>query len=101
MVTAILPVTLKEREAERIMMINIRKFYNEEDIYRTLVALYHLDNEDREVLRNHVIYGGYGADNPNTYTLLNIISNPMEYDIKMEPEVTEELIRIADWFGLI
>ena len=86
-------------------MTNTRGFYNEEDIYRTLVVLSHLDNEDREVLRNHVIYGGYGADNPNTYTLLNIINNPTEYDINYiystEPEVTEELIRSADWFGLI
>lgn len=83
-------------------IINNHRFYNEEDIYN---ILYTLDSQPREIkklIRNHIVNGGYGAD---TYPLLNIISDPMEYNIdylnSLDSEVTEELIGIAECFGVI
>ena len=83
-------------------MINNQRFYDEEDIYG---ILYTLDSQPQEIknqIRNHIIQAGYGMD---AIPLLNIINDPMEYNMdylnSLDSDVTEELIGIAEWFGLV
>lgn len=83
-------------------MINNQRFYDEEDIYGILYTLNNLPQEIKNLIRNHIIQAGYGMD---AISLLNIINDPMEYNMdylnSLDSDVTEELIGIAEWFGLV
>lgn len=83
-------------------MINNQRFYDEEDIYGILYTLDSQPQEIKNLIRKHIIQAGYGMD---AIPLLNIINDPMEYNIdylcSLDSEVTEELIGIAEWFGLV
>ena len=83
-------------------LLNRRLYYGEEEIYTILENIENLPIEKRNKIRKHIIYGGYGMD---TSSLLNIISDPVEYNLdylySLDSEVTEELIEIAEGFGLI
>lgn len=82
-------------------MINNHRFYDEEDIYGILYTLDSQPQEIKNLIRKHIIQAGYGMD---AIPLLNIINDPMEYSMdylnSLDSDVTEELIAIAEWFGL-
>ena len=77
-------------------------FYDSEDIYNMLYRLSCATSTQKNCIRNYILSVGYGID---TEALLNVIDDPMEYNIdylcSLDSDVTEELIDILHRFGFI
>ena len=76
-------------------------FYEEHDICKMLYLLENITGVLRCRIIEHIINGGYGVD---TAALVNIISDPFEYNIDylycLDQDVTEEFIAIMESFGI-
>ena len=85
-----------------MQIINGHRFYDEQDIYIMLEKLYMLDGSLREQIYQYVAYYEHGIDR---IPLLNIISNPMEYNIdylySLDSAVTDKFIMLMEEFGLV
>ena len=76
-------------------------FYDEQDIYRMFNNLYCVDMGLKQQIYNYVSCNEHGMDR---MPLLNIVSDPLEYNIdylySLDSEVTEKFIRYMEVFGL-
>lgn len=86
---------------DMVNIINGQAFYDEQDIYRMFNNLCCIDIGVRQQLYNYVSCNEYGMDRE---PLLNIVSNPLEYNIdylyRFDSDVTEKFIRYMEVFGL-
>ena len=81
--------------------INGHKLYDEQDIIAMLYRLSFITESYRDYIKRSIVHGGYGID---TSALLNIITDPVEYNIdylySLDSAVTEEFINIMEKYGL-
>lgn len=84
-----------------MMIINGHTYYDSDDVYRMLENLYNVDICFKEQIYAYVFENEIGIDR---IPLLNIISDPLEYNMdylyNLDSEVTEKFIRYMETFGL-
>ena len=82
--------------------INGQKLYDEQDIIAMLYRLSFVTESYRNYMKRSITHMGYDMDTP---ALLNIISNPMEYNIdylySLDSAVTDKFIMLMEEFGLV
>lgn len=82
--------------------INGHNLYDEQDIITMLYRLSFITKSYRDYMKSSIVHGGYGID---TSALLNIITDPVEYNIdylySLDSAVTEEFINIMEKYGLV
>lgn len=75
-------------------------FYTEQDIIKMLYKLNYVIPNQREYMIRCILNGDYGID---TEALVNIVSDPTEYNIdylySLDSEVTEAFISLMERFG--
>lgn len=80
--------------------INGHRFYEEQDILDMLYRLNYVTRSHRDYIKREILNGNYGMD---TIALINIVDDPMEYNIdylySLDSEVTEQFIRLMERFG--
>lgn len=80
--------------------MNQNRFYTEQDIIMMLYKLNYVIPNQREYMIRCILNGDYGID---TEALVNIVSDPTEYNIdylySLDSEVTEQFIRFMERFG--
>ena len=80
--------------------INGHRFYEEQDILDMLYRLNYVTRTHRDYIKREILNGNYGID---TEALINIVDDPMEYNIdylySLDSEVTEQFIRLMERFG--
>lgn len=80
--------------------INGHRFYEEQDILDMLYRLNYVTRTHRDYIKREILNGNYGMD---TIALINIVDDPMEYNIdylySLDSEVTEQFIRLMERFG--
>lgn len=80
--------------------INGHRFYEEQDILDMLYRLNYVTSNHRDYIKREILNGNYGMD---TIALINIVDDPMEYNIdylySLDSEVTEQFIRLMERFG--
>jgi len=82
--------------------INGHRFYEEQDILDMLYRLNYATKSHRDYIKREIMNGNYGID---TIPLINIVSDPIEYNIdylySLDSEVTEAFISVMERFGYI
>lgn len=82
-------------------IINGHVLYDSEDIYNMLDTLVEIDSEKRNEIIEYIKYGDYGID---TRALINIVSDPLEYNVDymdaLDSDVSERFIEIMEHFGI-
>ena len=75
-------------------------FYTEQDIIKMIYKLNYVIPSQREYMIRCILNGDYGID---TEALVNIVSDPTEYNIdylySLDSEVTEAFISLMERFG--
>ena len=85
-----------------MQIINGYKLYEEQDIIAMLHRQSFVTESYRNYMKRSIIHMGYDIDTP---ALLNIISNPMEYNIdylySLDSAVTDKFIMLMEEFGMV
>ena len=85
-----------------MQIINGHRFYDEQDMEIMMETLYRADRRLKEQIYDYVACNEYGMDRA---PLLNIISDPMEYNVEylysLDSAVVEKFICIMELFGIV